>query len=348
MKHGSPGKKFKEKKSLAFFWFDFYKECSKLKKWYHVSKIFEARGGDLERMGWFSQDPSGRVCRLQRGVCRTSCLDDAGEDRTSFVQCCLARRWLVQVLRSTTNADHAAAASAHASAYQPSSSSASSSVFFSHRHSSAAASSFSSSSVGAAASSAGGGKAGGGSVLALPNTRQFAELEDALRRCWAGNSDTLAVLYCGTPASNGDYFTPRKGGGGKRWFLGAKRWFLNNFDDGRKQDSIDLLLGKFVPLRWALDNPRRPNLKATPFAPLGGQESLASAAVKVVVASVGLFSILSVAPLHPFRSMPLSALFVWACACVAAAALALLAATLKYGTKAGGRLIAHPKLCPKH
>jgi len=64
---------------------------------------------------------------------------------------------------------------------------------------------------------------------------------------WADNGDALSHMYAGTGALKADFTRT-----GKRTFYGllqdfqnsATRYYLNNFSDGVKQDSINLLLGK--------------------------------------------------------------------------------------------------------
>ena len=87
---GAPG-------SLDFIWFDFHKECAKM-KWSNLSKLLERGGEALDSHGWFASDGAGRVGQLQRGVSRTNCMDNL--DRTNVVQSAIARRAVLAMLTS--------------------------------------------------------------------------------------------------------------------------------------------------------------------------------------------------------------------------------------------------------
>ena len=52
--NSSSNKKKKKKKKLEFYWFDFHKECAKM-KWHNLSKIFVEKGATLDSLGWFAQ-----------------------------------------------------------------------------------------------------------------------------------------------------------------------------------------------------------------------------------------------------------------------------------------------------
>lgn len=88
----------------------------------------------------------------------------------------------------------------------------------------------------------------GCSVLTSP----FADFERVFNGAWADNADAVSMLYAGTGALKTDFTRT-----GKRTFKGAvadginsiKRYLLNNLNDGRTQDSWDLFIGRYVPLR---------------------------------------------------------------------------------------------------
>lgn len=75
------------------------------------------------------------------------------------------------------------------------------------------------------------------------------DLEAVFRDLWVKNADAMSLLYAGTPAQKTDFTKV-----GKRTVQGAisdglysvQRYVINNFFDGSKQNSIDLLLGKLV------------------------------------------------------------------------------------------------------
>ena len=66
---------------------------------------------------------------------------------------------------------------------------------------------------------------------------------------WADNGDTLSKIYTGTGALKSSYTRS-----GKSTFAGifadvrksAQRLYINNFEDGRRQNTIDMLLGRLV------------------------------------------------------------------------------------------------------
>ena len=84
-----------------------------------------------------------------------------------------------------------------------------------------------------------------------PNGEAFqafsGEMETYFRGLWVKNADAMSILYSGTPAQKTD-FTKM----GKRTVKGAvadvvygvQRYVINNFLDGTKQNTMDLLLGK--------------------------------------------------------------------------------------------------------
>jgi len=78
----------------------------------------------------------------------------------------------------------------------------------------------------------------------------FPVLEKIYKETWADNADAISLQYSGTGALKTDYTRT-----GKRTYLGTvkdginslTRYYLNNFVDGWRQDSIDLVLGNYVP-----------------------------------------------------------------------------------------------------
>lgn len=77
----------------------------------------------------------------------------------------------------------------------------------------------------------------------------FPAVDTAFRVMWADHGDEISRQYAGTGAMKSAFTRT-----GKRdiWGLlddGAKsltRYYLNNFQDGRKQDAIDLVVGNFA------------------------------------------------------------------------------------------------------
>lgn len=66
---------------------------------------------------------------------------------------------------------------------------------------------------------------------------------------WADNGDRISLIYAGTGAIKADFTRT-----GTRTWSGLlndgvnsiTRYYLNNFKDGIKQDSVNLLLGKYI------------------------------------------------------------------------------------------------------
>jgi len=103
-----------------------------------------------------------------------------------------------------------------------------------------------------------------GILDASQTVEQQLSLNATMRNIWADNADACSVQYAGTGALKTDFTRT-----GKRTFMGLLqdgvnsmvRYWKNNFMDGKRQDSIDLLLGNFVvteqvssPFRNQLDN----------------------------------------------------------------------------------------------
>jgi hypothetical protein len=74
-----------------------------------------------------------------------------------------------------------------------------------------------------------------------------------LTNLWADSGDSVSILYAGTRALRADVTRT-----GKRQFLKGSiddtlnsftRYYLNNFADGKKQDTFDLLTGKVTPAK---------------------------------------------------------------------------------------------------
>jgi len=75
-----------------------------------------------------------------------------------------------------------------------------------------------------------------------------SEFSFTFKNTWADNADAISTIYSGTGALKNDFTRT-----GKRSFYGlysdgsnsVMRYFLNNFSDGKRQDSINLFLGKY-------------------------------------------------------------------------------------------------------
>lgn len=83
----------------------------------------------------------------------------------------------------------------------------------------------------------------------ISDNKYFDYLFKAL---WATHGDDISIQYSGTQALKGDYVRH-----GKRTLIGflqdgfnaLVRYFLNNFQDGSKQDALDLISGQYVVSR---------------------------------------------------------------------------------------------------
>ncbi|GMF46892.1 unnamed protein product [Phytophthora fragariaefolia] len=86
----------------------------------------------------------------------------------------------------------------------------------------------------------------GNSVLDSP----YNSFEVVFKNAWADNADYVSRMYAGTGALKTDFTRT-----GRRTIAGAlqdgvnsvTRYYLNNFSDGIRQDSFDLLVGNFTP-----------------------------------------------------------------------------------------------------
>ncbi|KAL6764565.1 phosphoinositide phosphatase [Haematococcus lacustris] len=105
----------------------------------------------------------------------------------------------------------------------------------------------------------------------LPSTREghlatlpeaYPEVEREFKILWADHGDALSTQYAGTGAMKSGFTRT-----GKRTTAGALddgvkavvRYYLNNYQDGRKQDALDLLTGAYQP-----DGVRPPPLRPQP------------------------------------------------------------------------------------
>ena len=120
-----------------------------------------------------------------------------------------------------------------------------------------------------------------GNVLESP----YKDFEKTFKDIWGNNADMMSLYYSGTGALKTDFTRT-----GKRSYKGAindginsvMRYYLNNLKDGSKQDSIDILLG-----RYFID-PLAPSPFLDPPTYLE-QETLASFLTKYFVLNIFFF-----------------------------------------------------------
>eukprot|EP00124_Ichthyophonus_hoferi_P000495 Ihof_evm25s18 gene=Ihof_evmTU25s18 len=87
-----------------------------------------------------------------------------------------------------------------------------------------------------------------GILSAGESIESIPELSTCLRHMWADHADALSMIYSGTGALKNDF--TRTGvrsvaGMLQDGRLSLMRYYLNNFGDGKRQDSIDLLLNHY-------------------------------------------------------------------------------------------------------
>ncbi|CAH9133499.1 unnamed protein product [Cuscuta epithymum] len=139
-------------------------------------------------------------------------------------------------------------------------------------------------------------------------------LDESFKKLWADHGDDISIQYSGTPALKGDFVRC-----GQRTAHGImadgynalKRYYLNNFQDGTKQDAIDLLQGHYIVsvARDTMQSSQR-----------GGIEAVASFPVAFALIMLGLF--LAALSLRQVRNDPWNLLFsmIWASMSVGIAA----------------------------
>ena len=77
----------------------------------------------------------------------------------------------------------------------------------------------------------------------------FVQVEAQFKVIWADHGDEISLQYSGTGALKSGFTRTGKRSVGGLIDDGIKsvtRYYLNNFEDGRKQDALDLISGAFV------------------------------------------------------------------------------------------------------
>ncbi|KAJ6413361.1 hypothetical protein OIU84_006205 [Salix udensis] len=107
--------------------------------------------------------------------------------------------------------------------------------------------------------------------------------DESYKILWANHGDEISIQYSGTPALKGDFvrFGQRSIQGilNDGWNSLA-RYYLNNFSDGTKQDSIDLLQGHYIV---------SVSRERTPPSQTGGLESVANFPVALALVLIGFY-----------------------------------------------------------
>jgi hypothetical protein len=183
-----------------------------------------------------------------------------------------------------------------------------------------------------------------------PMDTPFKSFEKVYKTVWAHNADAISLGYAGTGALKVDFTKT-----GKRTFKGMfndgvnsmMRYYINNFTDGIKQDSIDLLLGYYRP------DPASPS----PFAPRPGKESLADNLTKAFVFMIMVFSTLLLftprltgntdVSLVTADATTLTSSLVISAAVTMGVGMFMMHKVMKKGSRVGERIVVHPLLMPE-
>jgi hypothetical protein len=172
----------------------------------------------------------------------------------------------------------------------------------------------------------------------------WRNFENIYKSVWANNADAISLLYAGTGALKVDFTKT-----GKRTYKGmfndginsCKRYYINNFTDGVKQDTIDLMLGNYCP------DPSLPS----PFTIRPGQETLSNTIYKIFVLMVIIFSILLLIIPDSFHIQNENVIInqlrsnVYISFCITSLIVMYICfKVIKKGSKIGARLVVHPSL----
>lgn len=86
-------------------------------------------------------------------------------------------------------------------------------------------------------------------TTSLEIVRNCTKMLTCILLAWADNGDILSTIYSGTGALKADFTRTGKRSAKGLWddfCNSATRYYLNNFKDGKNQDAMNLVLGKFV------------------------------------------------------------------------------------------------------
>lgn len=78
----------------------------------------------------------------------------------------------------------------------------------------------------------------------------YAEIDEAFKILWAEHGDEISLEYTGTHALKGDlvrYGRQTVAGLIQDGIIALSRYYLNNFQDGLRQDALDLISGRYDP-----------------------------------------------------------------------------------------------------
>jgi len=169
----------------------------------------------------------------------------------------------------------------------------------------------------------------------------YKAFEKIYKSVWANNANSISQMYAGTGALKVDFTKT-----GKRTLVGlfndgmssCWRYYHNNFTDGVKQDSIDMLLGRYKPSRRG----------SSPFLGDPNHEAfhvgffkVATGAFFVFLLRLLLSSDAQCCTINQLRNMLLEALAV-----SAVLLMALLFVLVKKGSSLGRRFVVRNSLVP--
>lgn len=227
---------------LTLFSFDFHDKCKT--SYDNVSELITSLSPELERMGLFHRDASGKVLSNQIGTVRTNCLDCL--DRTNLVQSFIGRYFMIKMLRSFNIRWDTESSTLNISSNPSFSNSPSGSNI--HTGTSSSSPSFNNSSNQSNQSNTTSSSTNGDFSSHASSYGEFQSgiLEKIFKEAWASNGDAISLQYAGTGALKSDFTRT-----GKRQTKGVmkdgvnslNRYYINIFKDTLRQAAIDLFYG---------------------------------------------------------------------------------------------------------
>jgi hypothetical protein len=179
----------------------------------------------------------------------------------------------------------------------------------------------------------------------------FKKFETIYKRIWISNADSMSMMYAGTGALKVDFTKT-----GKRTFTGmfndgvnsCMRYYFNNLTDGRKQDGIDLMLGRYKAYLQS----------SSPFGPLLGQESIQSHCLRGFIVLVSFFSFFVLAAPLMYKlsdadaserdlTSKLSKYFLLSLLMTVCVCGYIMFVIVRKGSRLGEKLVGRPRLCPE-
>lgn len=171
-----------------------------------------------------------------------------------------------------------------------------------------------------------------GKVLNTP----YPAFEKVFKDVWGNNADAISMLYAGTGALKTDFTRT-----GKRTMIqgpladgvnSVMRYYLNNLVDGQRQDSVDLIIGKYKP------DPHKPSPFSSTYVPSTGKspkklkrQTPAGLMMRAFVLFVAMFAVL----LAFVKDEAIAAAAAAAVATPSASTTTSIFASLAFGSKLG-------------